>query len=166
MEIAVFSEVDWFRSAIMKRNGFTLVELMIVVVIIGVLAALAIPRFTKASMKSKASEPRTVLKHIYEAALEYYQQYGSYPKASPWGGIWFFNNATTKNTNWRNPPGFKVNRPTGYPRFTYLFWSWKNHFRAYAWGWSPDSWDAQMRKVNDLSIDENGVIRGGTIMAH
>ncbi len=48
-----------------KSTGFTLIELMIVGVIIGVLASLAIPRFMKATTKSKQTEAKMILKQIY-----------------------------------------------------------------------------------------------------
>ena len=48
-----------------NKKGFTLIELMIVVVIIGILAALAIPRFMTASTRSKQAECKQMLKQIY-----------------------------------------------------------------------------------------------------
>jgi len=48
-----------------REKGFTLIELMIVVVIIGILAALAIPRFMQATTKSKQSEAKQLLKQVY-----------------------------------------------------------------------------------------------------
>ena len=59
----------------MKRlvAGFTLVELMIVVVILGILAAVAIPAFTRYVKRSKTSEAAGNISKIYQGELTYYQ---------------------------------------------------------------------------------------------
>lgn len=56
------------------KKGFTLVELMVVIVIIGILAALAIPRFLGATNKTKAAEFKPVLKQIYTLQMAYKQE--------------------------------------------------------------------------------------------
>ena len=48
-----------------SRDGFTLIELMIVVVIIGILAALAIPKFQQVSRRAKEAEAPPLLKQVY-----------------------------------------------------------------------------------------------------
>lgn len=59
-------------SKIRNRKGFTLIELMIVVAIIAILAAIAIPNFLKFQAKSKQSEARTLLTGVYEAEMGFF----------------------------------------------------------------------------------------------
>lgn len=61
-----------------KGRGFTLIELMIVVVIIGILAALALPRFMTSSTKSKQSEAKQYLKEIYTMQRSYIMEHETY----------------------------------------------------------------------------------------
>ena len=67
-----------------KRNkGFTLIELMIVVAIIGILAAIAIPNFLRFQLKAKSSEGKTNLAAIRTAEQSYYAEFGVYVSADP-----------------------------------------------------------------------------------
>jgi prepilin-type N-terminal cleavage/methylation domain-containing protein len=59
-------------------KGFTLVELMVVVIVIGVIAALAIPRFMASTSYPKTAEARQVLKQIHVQQRAYRQEYGAY----------------------------------------------------------------------------------------
>ena len=55
-----------------RQSGFTLIELMISVAIVGILAAVAIPAYSKYVRKAKTSEARQMIEKIYNGARVYY----------------------------------------------------------------------------------------------
>src|SRR5436309_7451317 len=63
-------------------RGFTLIELMIVVAIIGILAAIAIPNFMSYQAKARQSEAKVGLGGIFTAATAYYATNATYIVAS------------------------------------------------------------------------------------
>lgn len=63
---------------VITRSGFTLVELAVVIVIIGVLAAFAVPRFRASVERSKAAESFNYLSAIQAAQERYHAKQGIY----------------------------------------------------------------------------------------
>ncbi len=61
-----------------NQKGFTLIELMIVVAIIGILAAIAIPNFLKYQAKSRQAEARTNLGGVFVAQTSYFGEQARY----------------------------------------------------------------------------------------
>lgn len=67
-----------FSKNLKINLGFTLVELMVVVAIIGILASIAIPQFQTYQAKSKSTEAKLALSGIYTAQASFFSSYDTY----------------------------------------------------------------------------------------
>jgi type IV pilus assembly protein PilA len=70
-----------------NQKGFTLIELMIVVAIIGILAAIAIPAYQDYTIRAKVSEPLSFADAAKVSVSEYYQSQGVMPPDQTTAGV-------------------------------------------------------------------------------
>ncbi len=69
---------DHKRMLLTSRDGFTLVELMVVVAIIGILAAIGVPQFQKFQAKARQSEAKGALSALYQVQKAYNAESGGF----------------------------------------------------------------------------------------
>ena len=99
-----------------SRRGFTLVELLIVVVIIGVLAAIAIPKFQDTKGKANATSLRSDLRNLATAQEAYFYETGTYTSNLPSLNI-SLTSGVTVTFGAANAAGWsaRVTHPLAYP---------------------------------------------------
>src|SRR4051812_9863907 len=104
---------------IRKDSGFTLLELLIVIVIIGILALLIIPNITSAPKKARDVQRKTDLKAVQKALEEYFVSNNVYPSSSGALGTGTVLNELTSGT----PPILKSvpTDPKNAAPFTYTY---------------------------------------------
>ncbi len=115
-----------------RRGGFTLIELMIVVAIIGILAAIAIPNFLRFQLKAKSSEGKTNLAAIRTAEESYFAEYGAYVSADPSPAAVADNNKKITFSHATDGVGFDIVgwEPEGMVYFNYSVSIQGNDFTA------------------------------------
>lgn len=102
----------WRSLSSENRKGFTLVELAVVIVIIGVLAAFGVPRFLKSVERTKASEAFAYLAAVRSAQERYIAKEGTY--SSTIGGLDIVQ-AAPKNFN--DPTTITASSDAGVPKW-------------------------------------------------
>jgi type II secretion system protein G len=71
------------------KKGFTLIELLIVVLIIAILAAIAVPNFLEAQIRSKVSRAKADMRTITTAIESYFVDHNQYPNDCEHGWPWY-----------------------------------------------------------------------------
>jgi type IV pilus assembly protein PilA len=128
---------------IRQSKGFTLIEVMIVVVIIGILVGLAVPRFSRATVKAKQTEAKLILNQIYTMEQTYREENDVY---------WFPPDGITASAN--QPDAFASIgiELMSQARYTYIIKKSGNGFTAEAVATNLDNDETEDR----WQIDYNG----------
>lgn len=144
-------------SAEVNKKGFTLVEIMIVVGIIAVLCALALPSFLKARLNSRASAEKNDLR-ILEAAFQLYaMEHHGFPAATWTPGVLPTGmSAYVKGDIWSQPSpiggsyAWKLNGTSGVT----------NYYISLSGGVDQEAWDILDKDLDDGNPATGKIITG------
>jgi len=82
-----FGQSTQARPASVDQAGFTLIELMIVVAIVGILASVAIPAYSDYTVRAKVTEAVTAAGAIKTSVADYYYAHGELPASKEAAGV-------------------------------------------------------------------------------
>lgn len=88
------------KNILPGKNGFSLVELIVVIVVIGILAAIAIPNYGKAKERALVKEAISNLKIVDAAEKIYYVEHAVYASCADTGTCNDMLHLQLDNTNW------------------------------------------------------------------
>ncbi|EPL08677.1 type II secretion system major pseudopilin GspG [Pseudomonas sp. CF161] len=101
------------------QRGFTLIEIMVVVVILGILAAMVVPKVLDRPDQARATAARQDIAGLMQALKLYRLDHGSYPNMTQGLKVLVERPADAKNSNWRSYLERLPNDPWGHP-YNYL----------------------------------------------
>ncbi len=99
------------RRASRHKGGFTLIELMVTIALIGILAATAVTSFQLYQLRSKRSEAKVNLAALRTAQLAYFHESGGFIAAAPSPGL--AGHPTSFKANWKAGGGLFPSDPPG-----------------------------------------------------
>jgi type II secretion system protein G len=146
-----------------KKSGFTLVELLIVIAIIGILASIGLASFNSSQMKSRDAKRKSDFQQLANALELYYNDKGQYPASDASGNILGCKAGATDTCTWGSLTVPFSNTTTGTiymvrlpadPSSTYYFYvSTGTTYKLYA----------RLENTQDKSIISTGVSCGSSI---
>jgi len=90
-----------------NTGGFTLIEVLVVVLIIGILTSVALPQYTKSVEKARAAEGLQIVRQIQDAQLIFYATYNRWATQNDWDALDISIPETGIKSNYYNRPTTK-----------------------------------------------------------
>lgn len=114
-----FARVKFQSGGGRRQQGFTLIEIMVVVVILGILAAMVVPKVLDRPDQARATAAKQDVAGLMQALKLYRLDHGTYPSMNQGLKVLAERPADAKNSNWRSYLERLPNDPWGRP-YNYL----------------------------------------------